>query len=206
MTVARFLNRLAGAGLLLLTLVVPQTVAGQSLFDDRDATFSFGGVHFPAVVDTFAVLHTTRFTRLDLGVMLRYGSPIHPVVRFDLYVYPAPDTVDVDDGARAEFDGALESIRRYAERRAGGFELITSPAVDSITVTDVSGRSHTGWRAMFEAREQGVPQHSSLWVFRKGRSYLKYRLAYPTEVETDMEGRVRVFVERTLDRVATVEP
>lgn len=200
----RFLLSPGNAGLMtavLLCLIIasPSRAVAQGHFADRKAQFTFSGVNFPSVVDTFAVLQVTRFPQPALGVVLRYSTPVDRVARFDLYVYPAPD-----DQARPEFDRALESMNTVAEQSRQNLQL-SSEAITSVTITDSSGRSYIGWRAERTAGEGGASVRSLLYVFVKEESYFKYWLSYSAAADAEMRSRADAFVHATFDRV-TVGP
>jgi hypothetical protein len=181
------------------------SASGQGVFDDRGSRFSFGHVEFPSVIDTFAVMQTIRYPDPSLGVALQYRTPLDRTARLDLYVYPvraAPDT-NVVRVVKAEFDLAWRQIMEYAARNPQAFEVVREEH-ERVTIVDASGVSREGWQAEAEVTERGVEQTSFLYIFVKGDSYLKYRIAYAAALDSIMRPRVAAFVSQTLDLVSVV--
>lgn len=181
--------------LLCSPIACPSLAVAQGHFADRTAQFTFSGVSFPSVVDTFAVIQVSRFPQPELGVLLRYLTPADRGGRFDLYVYPARD-----DQARPEFDRALESMESLAEQNRQNPKM-SSETIDTVTITDSSGRSYIGWRAEGIAGTGVASARSLLYVFVKEGSYFKYWLTYSAALDADMRSRADAFVRETFHRV-----
>lgn len=181
----------------LLTLLLGAGPAGaQGIFDDRGERFSFGGVAFPAIADTFVVLDTRRWPNPALGVQLHYASPLDPSARVDVYVYPADA-----DGAEAELGEAVQEILRYTEENRDGV-TVTIDTTHALTVTDPGGRAHAGWHAVGRFERQGNERPSLLWVFEKDGLFLKYRVTHAPEQRVRLEPHLRGFLAETLGAIA----
>lgn len=198
---ARGRTLVTAVAILCLTFSNLQTLRAQGLFDSRGQIYSFSGVDFPSVVDTFAVLEAVRFPQVELGVSLQYSSPIDPAARFSLFVYPVRPDADGADPAMGEFERALEDVQQYAAQNRQRFRFDLEN-VDSVAVVDDSGRTHSGWLATAEAREGGRSERSLLYVFVKDGSYFKYRLSYSLANAEEMRPRAEFFVRQTLDLIA----
>ena len=194
---------LCAVALLCLSFAAPQALPGQGIFESRGQFYSFSGVQFPSVVDTFAVLQAVRYPQVELGVSLQYSSPADPTARFSVYVYPVQIAASDEDVPRAEFERALEDIRQYAVQNPQRFQF-SLQQVDSVAVMDSSGRAHKGWRATADTEEGGRSERSFLYVFVKEDSYLKYRLTYSMANADVMRQRADTFVRETLDGISLI--
>lgn len=166
----------------------------QGIFADR-GQFSFGGVAFPAVADTFVVLDTRRWPDPALGVQLHYASPLDPSARLDIYVYPADG-----EGAEAEFREAVEEIIQYTEKNREGV-TVTIDTTFAVTVADAGGGEHAGWHAAARLERRGVERPSVLYLFEKEGLFLKYRITHAREHRVRLEPHVRAFIAGTLAQI-----
>lgn len=187
----------------ILGSLTPAPVVGQNVFSAKGEAFSFGGVSFPSVVDTFAVMRTSRYPDPRLGIVLHYLTPLHRTARLDIYVYPLQprDSVEEDEVLRGEFDVALRDMERYASQNPERFEII-SETHDSIALTDGDGRLRNGWSAEAAVRERGIQQVSFLYLFIKEGAFFKYRISYASTVDQSIRPRVVSFLSTTLAEVS----
>ena len=178
---------------------LPGAATAQDLFDD-EAVFSFGGISFPAAVDTFAVMSTNRYPDPALGVHLHYRTPLDPSASLDIYVYPTRE-----GGLEAELQKAVQDIIRYTEENRQGVTA-TVDTTHAITITDAAGRSHDGWvaTARFERRDNVRP--SFLYLFEKDGRYLKYRVTHAAPLRQRLEPHLHAFLAGTLAAVTTTDP
>lgn len=187
----------------LLAVLAASPGAGQSIFDDRGSVFSFGGVGFPSVVDTFAVMHVLRYPTPSLGVTMQYSTPLDRTARIDVYVYTGEATPGLgrDERLRGEFDLAVRGMVEYARQNPRAFRIVEQEE-RSVTVDDATGESHDGWQLEASVVERGVEQTSFLYLFSRGDYFLKYRISFATSLESTMRTRADAFLEETLADVS----
>lgn len=179
--------------------VVVAPLAAQTPFDDRDARYSFAGVQFPAVADTFAVMRVTRWPDASLGVMLGYMTPLEGSPNFDVYVYPASDPrggLSVEKWLEQEFDDALDDIRRFGAGRQG--VDVEVERRDTLRVVAADGREYTGWVAETLFSGGSGSRRSLLYVFEKDGWFVKYRMTYDPAHRDVVDPRIDAFIAETL--------
>lgn len=147
--------------------------------------FVFAGVTFPAEVERFRAMRSTRWDDPALGVGLTYLAQGVPA-EFSIYVYPAQKSLD------DEFQEAMDAISIYAQQNRGG-QAVEIQSTDSVSVGDTDGR--VGVTLMGGAR-------SLLYVFEKDGSFVKYRLSYEPALRVALEEEIASFLETTLDRIS----
>jgi len=188
--------------LLVPALLAPLQARAQNIFSEGGEEFSFAGVTFPSVVDSFAVLRVTRYPQRELGVVLHYSSPLDRSLRFDLYVYPVnpgDSTALGNERAEVEFERSLMGLTGYAEQNPSRLQVLVDER-GPVTVITASGQALEGHRASAGATEAGVAHRSLLYVFKMGTFYLKYRLSYAAAIEERIHPRVDAFLAESLDR------
>lgn len=181
--------------------------SAQSVFDRRSDDFTFAGVTFPAVVDTFAVLSVSRWPQVSMGVAIHYASPIASRSNFDVYVYPVPDSLlqrtSEVDRLEAEFAEALAGISEYREGRDGvtvelDYEEPSGMAWDGV--------QYHGLMGMTTLTRGTEVRRSLAYVFEKDGHFIKYRISFAREQWDGLEPRIEEFVAETLGRIRVAAP
>lgn len=187
-----------GAVAMLMLCTFPGPGAAQAPFETRGETFSFSGVSFPSVVDTFAVMQVHRYPNPKFGVQLQYRSPVAPRMPFDLYVYPVDEErAESTERVKSEFDEALEGVRAYPTEDVE----VTIEATDSVAFRTDNGVIFKGWMAEIRMDGGAAPQTSLLYVFEKNGWFMKYRITHYRALRTALQPRVEAFLVGTLEDV-----
>ena len=185
--------------IVLVLATIPAAGSAQGLFD-RQATFSFGGISFPAAVDTFTVMGTNRYPQPSLGVHLQYRTPLDPSASLDIYVYPTREA-----GLEAELGVAVQDIIRYTEENRQGVTA-TVDTTHAITLTDAAGRTHDGWVAIARFERRGDIRPTVLYLFEKDGRYFKYRVTHAAPLRQRLESHLDAFLAGTLAGITTMDP
>lgn len=171
-----------GAVVVLTVCTLPRVGTAQAPFETRGETFSFSGMSFPSVVDTFAVMQVQRYPNPNLGVQLQYRSPVAPRMPFDLYVYPVDEEkAESTEMVKAEFDEALEGVLAYPRE---GVEVMIE-STDSVAFRTDNGVLFNGWMAEIRIDGGAAPQTSLLYVFEKDGWFMKYRISHYRSLRTN---------------------
>ena len=179
--------------LLLVAGLIPATARAQGA-----ARWSFAGVSFPSVVDTFVNNDAYRWVNAPrLGMSLNYVIPGDRGTELTLYIYPVRD----DDSLGARGDGRDERDQVTAEIERNSLK---DRGMDEFRIT-ASGTlalgGQTGAHAIYLVRYGEDRVTSLLYVFVKDGMYYKLRASFAEDEEGEMLAHVRTFMQRALAEV-----
>ena len=168
----------------------------------------FGGVSFPAAIDTFVSQATYRWTDAPaLGVSLTYVIPGSEQCELTVYIYPvrAEDSLALRGDASAERDSALNEVRSYAiqYRQLDEFRVDTT---DAVTVSLPGGGAQRGAYAQLFFRLGARRLRSMLYVFVSGDHYVKFRMSFDMDVALVLAPHLTSFMGGALASIRSEQP